>query len=83
MEDLIDGERELIKIYLRYYGKIDPTDEFWAKAQEYGFIKTYYAIRKAAKEEKYTIEHITNLIGNVVKEGDAYMYKQGVNPSCL
>ena len=83
MVSYIRDEKDLILLYLRYYGKIDPTDEFWEKFYEQGFIKTYYAIRKAAKEKKYTIEHITNLIGNVVKEGNDYMYKQGVNQSCL
>lgn len=79
---LSDGEREMIRGY--YLGKkIEPTAEFWAKADEHGLVKTVYAIRKAAQEDNKTIEHITNLIGNVVKEGTSLMYRSGVNPNEL
>lgn len=78
---LADGERDTIRYWLGK--KIEPTAEFWEKAEKHGFIETYYAIRKAAQEEKSTIEHITNLIGNVVKESGVLMYKQGVDRSCL
>lgn len=77
-----EGECDLIRGY--YLGKkIEPTAEFWAKAHEHGFVKTVYAIRKAAQEDNKTIEHITNLIGNIVKEGNSLMYRSGVNPNEL
>ena len=78
---LADGERDVIRGWLGK--KIEPTEEFWKKAEEHGFIKTYYAIRKAVQEDKKTIEHITSLIGNVVKEGNAYMYRSGFKKNDL
>lgn len=78
---LADGERDMIRYYLGK--KIEPTDEFWAKANEHGLVKTVYAIRKAQQEDKKTIEHITRLIGNVVKEDGRYMYREGVNKNDL
>lgn len=77
---LAPGEYDLIKYYL---GRITPTEEFWAKANEYGLRNTCYAIRKAQQEGNKTIKHITNLIGNVVKEGNAYKYRYGVNKNDL
>ena len=62
---------------------VEPNEEFWKKAHQYGFSETWWAIRKASQEGKKTIEHITNLIGNVVKEGDVLMYRSGVNPNDL
>ena len=72
---LSNWERDVIRDSL---GKtIEPTEEFWKKAEEHGFTQTYYAIRKAGQEEKKTIEYITSLIGNVVKEGNKFMYRSG------
>lgn len=74
------GDRAEIEHWLRYYDKkIEPDAAFWAKADKYGLNMTYYAIRKADQEEQFTIEHITALIGNVVKENDRIVYKMGVN----
>ena len=78
---LADGERDMIRYYLGK--KIEPTDEFWAKANERGLVKTVYAIRKAGQEDKKTIEHITSLIGNVVKEGNVFMYRSGFKKNDL
>ena len=77
---MYDGEKDLLLYYLQFYGKkVKPNDEFWKKAEQHGLSMTYYAIRKASQEENYTIEHIVNLIGNVVKENERFVYKQGVN----
>lgn len=75
-----DGEREIISYYL---GRTTANAAFWAKAEEYGLVKTCHAIRKAEQENRKTIQHITNLIGNVVKEGNSYKYRYGVNKNDL
>ena len=78
---LSDGEQMSLVSLL---GKnIETTSEFWEKADRHGYVATWCAIRKASQEKKKTIEHITNLIGNVVKEEGVLMYRSGVNPNEL
>lgn len=74
---LDEGEDYLIRGLLGRNMK--PTEEFWKKANEYGLQATYWAIIKADQEGKWTIEHITKLIGLIVKEGSLFVYKAGTN----
>ena len=71
------GERDDLQYYLKMYCRCNPNEEFWKKAAEHGLHSTFYAIRKAAQEQDYSLQHIIDIIGQVVKEGNSFVYKQG------
>ena len=77
---LSEYEKNWIMYWLHCYGMGDPTEEFWNKASHYGAEKTMYAIRKAAQEDNCSMRHVTDIIGQVAKEGRDYVYTQPQRP---
>ena len=65
-----------IMYWLKLYGFGEPTEEFWKKARQHGPKLTINAIRKAAQEQNCSMQHLTDIIGQIIKEGNQYVYKR-------
>ena len=65
-----------IMYWLKLYGFGEPTEAFWNRARQYGLKPTMCAIRKAAQEQKCSMQHVTDIIGQIIKEGNQYVYKR-------
>ena len=62
--------------WLKLYGFGEPTEEFWQKARLHGAKLTMNAIRKAAQEQSCSMQHLTAITGQIIKEGNSYVYKR-------